>query len=155
MENIMTKYFKECLEDLEIPKDWVDCSYTNDTCPSFSFDRYQIFIEHRDPKRWEVEGKRFRVILEFQYGQSDYFFDCDTMQEVLENIDSHKNEEVVKLVETEDNKLGFDFGGCYWITDPLSSTCGRFEVNPQREYGLTKKQVKQLIKHNKLEGKYE
>ena len=150
----MTEYFKECLEDLEIPKDWEDVSYSNDTCPSFSFDRYQIFVEHKDPKRWECEGKRFRVILEFQYGDggADFYFDCDTIQEVLENIDSHRNEEVIQLVETEDNKLGFDYASV-WITDPLHSCCGRFEVNPQREYGLTQKQVKQLIKHNKLEEK--
>ena len=31
--------------------------------------------------------------------------------------------------------LGFEHDG-YFIIEPRSSVCGRFEVNPQKEYGL-------------------
>jgi len=44
--------------------------------------------------------------------------------------------------------LGFDHEGSF-ITDPTTSECGRFEVNPIKEYGLTQKQVERILEHNK------
>jgi len=44
-------YFKECVEDLEIPKDWEDLSYQHDVCPSFEYKGFHIFVNHKDPKQ--------------------------------------------------------------------------------------------------------
>jgi len=44
--------------------------------------------------------------------------------------------------------LGFDHDGSF-IVDPTASECGRFEVDPIKEYGLTQKQVESILEHNK------
>ena len=44
--------------------------------------------------------------------------------------------------------LGFDYDGMF-ITDPTTSECGRFEVDPIKEYGLTQKQLERILEHNK------
>jgi len=44
--------------------------------------------------------------------------------------------------------LGFDHEGSF-IIDPTTSECGRFEVDPIKEYGLTQKQVDRILEHNK------
>ena len=43
----------------------------------------------------------------------------------------------MKKLYYTNGKLGFDFKD-FFITDPYTSTCCRFEVNPMKEYGLTK-----------------
>ena len=45
--------------------------------------------------------------------------------------------------------LGFEHNG-FFITEPNSSECGRFEVDPIKEYGLTKKQVDMIENFNKI-----
>ena len=45
--------------------------------------------------------------------------------------------------------LGFEHEG-YFIIEPRSSVCGRFEVNPQKEYGLNEEQVAQIENFNKI-----
>ena len=45
--------------------------------------------------------------------------------------------------------LGFEHDG-YFIIEPRSSVCGRFEVNPQKEYGLNEEQVAQIENFNKI-----
>ena len=50
----------------------------------------------------------------------------------------------VRLYKSE-GTLGFNYNG-FFITDPSLSECGRFEMNPTKDYGLTKEQVKQLEK---------
>jgi hypothetical protein len=44
--------------------------------------------------------------------------------------------------------MGFNHMGMF-ITDPTTTECGRFEVDPIKEYGLTQKQVDKILKHNK------
>ena len=39
---------------------------------------------------------------------------------------------------------GFEYEGI-WITDPMVSECGRFEVDPITYYGLTQEQVEELL----------
>lgn len=53
--------------------------------------------------------------------------------------------------DTIDNKkvLGFDWNG-YYITDPFTSSCTRFMVNPKIEYGLNDNQIKRLNDENNL-----
>ena len=45
--------------------------------------------------------------------------------------------------------LGFEHKG-FFITEPSTSECGRFEVDPIKEYGLTKKQVDMIENFNKI-----
>ena len=51
----------------------------------------------------------------------------------------------MKKLYYTNGKLGFDFEG-FFITDPYTSTCCRFEVDPMKEYGLTKKQINKFNK---------
>ena len=55
-----------------------------------------------------------------------------------------ENNKKVKL-EYIDGKLGFDFQD-FFITDPFVSCCMRWEVDPIKEYGLTKEQIKKFKK---------
>jgi len=55
----------------------------------------------------------------------------------------------IKL-EKLDGKLGFDYYGTF-ITDCFESDCGRFAMDPIKDYGLTDSQVKQMIKTNNLQ----
>ena len=41
-------------------------------------------------------------------------------------------------------QLGFEWEG-FFITDPFTSSCNRFEVDPISEYGLTTEQVMVLL----------
>ena len=50
-----------------------------------------------------------------------------------------ENNKKVKL-EYKDGKLGFDFQD-FFITNPFVSCCMRFEVDPIKEYELTKDQI--------------
>ena len=43
--------------------------------------------------------------------------------------------------------MGFTHDG-YWIIDPYSSICGRFEVDPRKEYGLTVDQATEISEFN-------
>ena len=43
--------------------------------------------------------------------------------------------------------MGFKHDG-YWIIDPYSSICGRFEVDPRKEYGLTVDQATEISEFN-------
>tara|TARA_R110002049_G_C8868603_1_gene538856 strand:+ start:197 stop:418 length:222 start_codon:yes stop_codon:yes gene_type:complete len=45
-------------------------------------------------------------------------------------------------------RLGFVHEGMF-ITEPDMSECGRFEVDPTKEYGLTKKEADLIINFNK------
>jgi hypothetical protein len=53
-------------------------------------------------------------------------------------------QEPKKLEYNEDGQLCFEHEGME-ITDPFSSECMRFEVNPVEYYGLTHKQVEQFL----------
>lgn len=47
-----------------------------------------------------------------------------------------------------DDLLGFEHEG-FFITEPNSSECGRFEVDPMEYYGVTSEQVDLIMKFNK------
>ena len=49
----------------------------------------------------------------------------------------------------ETERLGFVYEGMF-ITEPDSSECGRFMVDPTQEYGLTKKEFDLIMKFNKI-----
>ena len=56
----------------------------------------------------------------------------------------------VKLTKS-DGKLGFVSEEGIFVTDCFESECGRFLMNPIKDYGLTQKQVDQMVKANDLE----
>ena len=53
MTKYMYDYFTKCVKDIRnlIPKAWENVSYANDTCPSFLFNNYLIFIDHKNEKK--------------------------------------------------------------------------------------------------------
>ena len=56
----------------------------------------------------------------------------------------------IKLEKT-DGKLGFVSEEGIFVTDPFESECGRFMMDPIKDYGLTQKQVDEMVKVNELE----
>ena len=56
----------------------------------------------------------------------------------------------IKL-EKVDGKLGFVSEEDIFVTDPFESECGRFMMDPIKDYGLTQKQVDEMVKVNGLE----
>ena len=63
-------FFQGFVDDLNIPDEWVDVSYHNDTCPSWTFNGYQIFIDSLDKEMSEhPNDPRFRIIYSALYGE--------------------------------------------------------------------------------------
>ena len=56
----------------------------------------------------------------------------------------------IKL-EKIDGKLGFVSEEGIFVTDPFESECGRFMMDPIKDFGLTQKQVDEMVKANDLE----
>jgi len=82
--------FEKCLFDIKnlIPKEWEDVSYSNDTCPSFEFKGYQIFIDNENPTEREIQdGKRFHIINSDDYGYGKKpLLETDEFSKVLEFV---------------------------------------------------------------------
>ena len=78
-------FFKRCVEDLSIPKDWEDCSWGNDACPSFYTNGYQIFVDHKDPREREIgeNSLRFHIFLELEYGWGGWSVSSDDLEEII------------------------------------------------------------------------
>ena len=53
----------------------------------------------------------------------------------------------------ETTRLGFVHDD-FFITEPFTSECGRFEVDPVKEYGLTQQQVHEIDKFNQADPAY-
>jgi len=62
-----------------------------------------------------------------------------------------EREKMIQEIELKivDDLLGFEHEG-FFITEPNSSECGRFEVDPIKEYGLTQKQFDMIENFNKI-----
>ena len=105
--------FKECIEDLEIPKDWEDLSYQHDVCPSFGYKGFQIFINHKDPKKSD-DGyeKRFYISRIREYGDPNFEKLANTFEEVIEILDDvNTYHEVAKhFMDKEDRTYKFETG---------------------------------------------
>lgn len=88
----MASFFEECVADVseKIPNTWEDVSWGNDACPSYSYNGWQIFIDHADPDKRELEVPRFGVIVEANYGNQLNLdtpeFNSDDFQKVLEYV---------------------------------------------------------------------
>ena len=86
-------FFDRCLFDIKnlIPKDWENVSYGNDTCPSFEFKGYQIFIDNENPIERELQGyKRFHIINSDDYGYGKKpLLETDNFFKVLEFVNDN------------------------------------------------------------------
>ena len=87
------KYFDSCVEDLEIPEGWECYAYYNDTCPSWGFNGWQIFIEHRHPEL-RVFLPRFNCFPEADYGDTENSdtFATDSWSDMIAFVNSKKAE---------------------------------------------------------------
>jgi len=82
------EFFKDCLKDFDKPDNWEDVSYYNDVCPSFYYKGYQIFVDHADPEERELEGStRFAIIIDYEYANTGWSFNCETIEEVLPELE--------------------------------------------------------------------
>ena len=87
------KYFDSCVEDLEIPEGWECLAYYNDVCPSWGFNGWQIFIEHRHPEL-RVFLPRFNCFPEADYGDTENSetFATDSWSDMIAFVNSKKAE---------------------------------------------------------------
>ena len=82
-------HFKECVADLTMPKGWTDCSWHNDTCPSWLYRGFQVMIDHPDFKQRETNNEdenatRFYIFRAQEYGDAPTWnAECHTFKEVL------------------------------------------------------------------------
>jgi hypothetical protein len=77
-----------------MPEGFLDSSWHNDTCPSYTNDALglRIFIDYKDPALSESAlGKRFNVMRELADGSSEYIFESDNWDNVLEFIDGERH----------------------------------------------------------------
>ena len=82
-------HFEECVADLTMPKGWVDESYGNDVCPSWSYKGFQVMIHHADTKREESfrDALRFYIFKRDEYGDSlTWSAEANTFNEVTKII---------------------------------------------------------------------
>ena len=86
-------YFERCLFDIkdQIPKEWKNVSYGNDTCPSFEFKGCQIFIDNEDNDEREIkDGYRFHIINVDDYGYGKKpLLETNEFSEVLEFVNDN------------------------------------------------------------------
>tara|TARA_Y100000114_G_scaffold71311_1_gene65294 strand:+ start:1852 stop:2463 length:612 start_codon:yes stop_codon:yes gene_type:complete len=90
------KYFDSCVEDLEIPEGWECHAYYNDVCPSWEFNGWQVFIEHRHFELREYwDGlPRFNCFPEADYGDTENSetFETDSWSDMIAFVNSKKAE---------------------------------------------------------------
>jgi hypothetical protein len=69
--------------NVDIPKDWEDVSYKNDTLPSFEFGDLQIFVGDENSIWKEELTYKYSIILKEQYGFAEPIFESDDWYKVL------------------------------------------------------------------------
>ena len=63
--------------------------------------------------------------------------------------DYYLNNDGSQVLET---RMGFEWKD-FFITEPFSSECGRFEVDPTKYYGITKDEADMIEKYNTIRCK--
>jgi len=81
----MDNFFTDCIADLAIPQSWKYSGWHNDACPSFVCDKYQIFVDHADPKQRELgeDSQRFHIIISDEYGECGWTKSFDAIDDVI------------------------------------------------------------------------
>jgi len=81
------EYFKGYWEDVNIPETWANVSWHNDTCPSWSVNGYQVFVDHPVADQRELHPcPRFYIIREEEYGEGGWNRNTDDWDEVLKHV---------------------------------------------------------------------
>jgi hypothetical protein len=150
----MTNYQTEFPEfdlGVAIPAAWDDISWHNDTCPSWcaGFTKeghiVKVWVDYADPNDREFEDiGRFGVVIQIDGGGDVEGADAyagNDWDEVLAFVAAHVSSQ--KKIYKDDGVFGFDHDG-FFITDPFTSECGRFEVDPIAFYSLTAEQAEQF-----------
>lgn len=83
----------------------------------------------------------------YEYGDKLDKYDRETASELLREFDYAPAPSSQKKIYEDDGALGFDHDG-WFITDPFTSECGRFDADPIAYYGLTAEQVEQFKGEN-------
>ena len=81
--------------------------------------------------------------------KAEYNGMCEGLDMLLKHFKEIKMPELNYVGSGKHKQLGFEWEG-FFITDPFTSSCNRFEVDPISEYGLTTEQVKRLKQENNL-----
>ena len=105
-------HFKECVADLTMPKGWTDCSWHNDTCPSWLYRGFQVMIDHPDFKQRETNNEdenatRFYIFRAQEYGDAPTWnTECHTFEEVLSILNDEQtwHDVAVAFVERHGDK---------------------------------------------------
>lgn len=76
-----------------LPQGFVDTSWQNDACPSFTNElrRVQVFVDYADPKERECgpEAPRFSLLTLDEHGDQNYICNTNEWSEMLALIDQH------------------------------------------------------------------
>ena len=88
MKKLTQDYFKECVKDLNLPKEWENISYSNDICPSYLHKGYVIYIDHKNKNKREVSYQWRFCIVTFNSTMESYSEDhilllTDSFKKVL------------------------------------------------------------------------
>lgn len=74
----------------DIPENWTDISWHNDTCPSFECGKLRIFVDYEDESLREFACTRFSVINETDDATEQMIvLDSDDWSEVLKFVAEH------------------------------------------------------------------
>lgn len=92
-------YFEESISDIkaDIPQDWDCTNYHNDTCASFQFNGWHIWISHHKKAKRDMmiaDMSRFNVCPINEHGefiQNAESFDFDCFNEVLAHVAQKHN----------------------------------------------------------------
>lgn len=56
-------YFKECVKDLNLPKEWENITCGNDVGASYLYKDYVIYIDHKNKNKREISYQwRFSIV---------------------------------------------------------------------------------------------
>ena len=99
---ISNQIFHDFDDVIEIPEGWVSTSWRNNACPSMALEideQYSvtIWIDYKNPKLRETEGKRFIVSLETLEEEFTPMGEFDTIEEAI------KHAEILKTLRKSHN----------------------------------------------------
>jgi hypothetical protein len=118
----MDSFFEQCVEGLDIPKNWESTAWGNNDCMSYEVCGLAIWVDHPDPKMREHEERcRFAVTTE----DSDIILESESFDDLLGFVNRYARKKPVPF--EHDGNL---------VTNPFLSECGRFDVNPKDYYGV-------------------
>lgn len=115
-----------------IPSEWVDSSWRNEACPSFTFmsgaretgdfnfTRARVWIDFKNPDRRDPPNSpRFTVTFEDDHGRVETVFTADDWPEILAYVG-------IRVALSRDHRALV--GPCPFLDDPHASTYSVFQT---------------------------